>query len=485
MKRNISVALVFISIIIFQSCSDFLNLDPVSITTTENSYQTEADFEAALISVYSSLHNEYYTWDNILLGDVRSDNCYAGPPDDIDIYAYDMLTVEANNNRVFILWSDFYKGISRANLILNKIEALTDFNEERKKQIIGETKFLRALFYFDLVKLFGGVPVIRDIESVELDKIMVPRNSAQEVYSYIIKDLEDAIVYLPDVFEDNAGRASKGAANALLAKVWAQRLNRDYSKVIEYCDAVINSPADYKLVSDYNLLFDGNNYNNSESIFEIQYIVNSTQGNWGPQLFLPPSISGDYWRKYATPSVNLVNAFMAENDSLRFNASILWEKVGWIDEYWSPSTNATAVPFVYKQKHADGWNSGDQFYLLRLADIILLKAEALYYLNQGDLGRDLLNQIRNRAGLDDTEASDSMLIHAILKERRLELAFEGQRWDDLVRSNIVVETMNSLSELNLITERYVDYKMNHDKKLFPVPLQEIERNPNLDQNPGY
>ncbi|MEN8138405.1 MAG: RagB/SusD family nutrient uptake outer membrane protein [Bacteroidota bacterium] len=486
MKNSIYIFLLVISTLIFQSCTKFLELEPVSITTTENSYDSAEDFEAALIAVYSLLHSEYFIWDNILLSDVRSDNCYAGPPDDVDIFAYDQLTIEANNSRVFLNWSDFYKGISRANLIIQKIGRVNGFDGDRKNEIIGEAKFLRALFYFQLTKLYGGVPIVKDMGSIELNEIQVPRNTEREVYDFIVKDLENASVLLPVTFQPIDGRATKGAADALLAKAWAQRSNRDYLKVIEYCDKVIESTAGYSLLSDYRSLFDGENYNNSESIFEIQYLVgNSTQGNWGPQLFLPPSITGDHWRKYATPSVNLVNAFIEKQDTIRFEASIIWEKVSWIDEYWSPSYKLSEVPFVYKQKHADGWHSGDQFYLLRLADILLLKAEAMAYMGEGDMGRSILNKIRNRAGLTDTNVLDDDLLKAIIEERRLELAFEGHRWDDMVRNGIVVSTMNHVQELNRINSEYVEYNMEHNKILLPIPLQEIERNQKLEQNPGY
>src|SRR5690606_34914584 len=118
-------------------------------------------------------------------------------------------------------------------------------------------------------------------------------------------------------------RATKGAANALLAKVWAQRSDRDYEKVLTYANAVINSPAGYQLLDDFAQLFDGNHYNNAESIMEVQY-VGGTEANWGPQLLLPPSVSGDTWRKFVTPSHDLVNAFDEAGDTERKNATIMF-----------------------------------------------------------------------------------------------------------------------------------------------------------------
>lgn len=467
---------------LFQACDDFLEIEPVSSVSTGNAFETPENIEAGLVSGYNSLRNEFFTWDAVLLGDVRSDNCYAGPPSDVDIYSYDALTIEESNVRIFYNWRDLYRGISNVNLMMEKIENVNGFEEGRREQIIGEAKFLRALYYFNLVKLYGGVPLMKTTGSADASVIQIPRSTEQEVYDFIVEDLEYAIVNLPASFDDEVGRATSGAANALLAKVWAQSPSQDYNKVISYCDAVIDGG--YRLLPMHTLLFNGDNYNNSESIFEIQYKGGTPQGNWGPQLFLPPSISGDNWRKYATPSVNLINAFRDEGDNMRLSSSVIWEKSPyWVDEFWSPSIGQEDIPFPYKQKHADGWNSGDQFYILRLADIILLKAEAQANLGIEDRGRALLNQIRKRARLRESTASDEELADAILNERRLELAFEAHRWDDLVRAGKVIETMNNLQEFDRIKNEFVDYNMTASKILLPIPLEELDRNPALERNP--
>ncbi len=490
MKNLLYIFLLLGLLLTFQSCNDFLDLKPVSSSTSGNAFETADDIEAALIGAYNTLHEEYYIWDNILLNDVRSDNAYAGPPDDVDIYEYDMLTVSSSNNRLVWNWGALYNGIARCNTVLNKIDGVSGLTEERAKEIKGEAHFLRALYYFDLAKMFGGLPLITSTESSEPDKIQVPRSTLTETYDFIVKDLEFASQNLPvDYGSDNTinkARATKGAADALLAKVWAQRPDRDYSKVLTYCDAVINSSAGYALLSDFNELFDGNNYNNEESIFEIQFIAGTDQGNWGPQLFLPPSISGDGWRKYATPSHNLVDAYFAESDWVRLDATILWEWVDWVDEYWNAEDPDEWVTFAYKFKHADDWSSGDHIYLIRLADILLLKAEALANLNQGDFGRSLVNTVRARVGLDPVPAGNSEeMLDIILNERRLELAYEAQRWDDLVRYGKAVSTMNALKEMNLITGEYVEYNANQNTLILPIPIDELDRNPNLKQNPGY
>lgn len=489
MKKVLYVLIIFGVSCLFQSCEDFLDLKPVSTAASGNSFETTDDIEAALIAAYNTLHIEYYTWDNILLEDVRSDNAYAGPPDDVDIYEYDMLTVSSSNFRLVLNWGDLYNGIARCNTVLTKIDGIKGIAETRSKQIQGEARFLRALFYFDLVKSFGGLPLVEATETSDPEKIQIPRSSIAETYDFIVEDLEFASENLPVTYSSesniNKARATKGAADALLAKVWAQRPGRDYSRVLNYCDSVINSRAGYSLLRDFNDLFNGDSYNNAESILVIQFIGGTEQGNWGPQLFLPPSISGDGWRKYCTPSHNLIDAYVAESDWTRLDASVIWERVNWVDEYWNADNPDELIPFAYKFKHADGWNSGDQIYLIRLADILLLKAEAMAHLQQSDFGRSIVDQIRARAGLDPTSSSDAEMLDAILHERRLELAFEAHRWDDLVRNGKAVGTMTALKELNLITGEYVDYNPNENTLILPIPITELDRNPNLDQNPGY
>jgi len=474
----------------FFSCDDFLDLKPLSEETSATAYDKTSQIEAALTGAYETFQSDHYIWNNLMFQDIRSDNYYAGG-DNPEIFETDLLTISTTNSKVLLSWSNVYNGIAKANIVIDKVDQVTDIKltDERKKQIKGEALFLRAYHYYNLVNAFGGVPIVTATKSTQPDDVRIPRSTVEEVFTFILKDLDEAILLLPEKYGDNnninKARATSGAANALAAKACAQRPSHDYSKALEYIAKLESSSANYKLMADYSHLFDGNHYNNAESILEVQYLGND-EGNWGPQMLLPPTVSGDTWRKFATPSHDLVNAFDAEGDDIRKNATIVFEAVKWVDEYWGNAIGSS-IPFGYKWKNANGWSSTDRPYLLRLGDIILLKAEALNETNQLSAAVTEVNKIRTRVNLadltDEKIASKEALRIAILNERRLELAQESQRWDDLVRCGLVVSTMQNLVEIDLRTGKKVDYGMTEAKILLPIPQQELDRNPNLVQNP--
>lgn len=472
------------------SCKKFTDLTPISDATSSTAYSTAKEAEAALVGAYDTYQQEYFIWDNVLFSDVISDNHYAGG-DNPEIFAIDKLDVTPTNSRLFSNWSQIYNGISKANVVIQKVPGIADQaldQNNRRQQIIGEALFLRAYNYYQLVNLWGGVPlVLEPVASTSPSETNKPRASEAEVYDQIIKDLTEAVAKLPDSYGSagvDKARATKGAANALLAKAYAQKPAKDYNKVLEHANAVINSPAGYQLLTNYAHLFDGAHYNNAESIMEVQF-TGGPEANWGPQLLLPPSVSGDTWRKFVTPSKDLVAAFDSEADSVRKKASILFENAPWSDEYWSLQVGGR-VPFAYKWKSANGWASTNRQYILRLADIILLKAEALNELGRVDEARTEVNRIRARVSLPPvTATTKDALRPIILKERRLELAQEAQRWADLKRYGVAVQVMNNLNEIDLRNGQRVNYGATTNDLLLPIPQQEINRNPSLVQNPGY
>lgn len=486
------------------ACNKFLNETPISTVTTENAYKTADDIEAGLNGAYGSfMATNFYQWEIFAHTDVRSDNAYCGGSNDIDYYQLDMNNIPNTNGSVKRAWTELYASIAKANNVLYYLPKIKDasLTDDRRKQITGEASFLRAFHYYQLVCLFGGVPLERYSVSSDPAVINVPKATEQETYNFIDSNLLVAVSDLPGSFgADNIDkvRATKGAAFALLAKIWAQRSDRDYTKVSAYCDSVINSGT-YSLVTDFNSLFNGSNNYNSESIMEIPYLAGTAQANWGTEMLYPTKDANGTiqspWQRYCVPSRTLVKAYDDEGDSVRKKASISIESVPWSDDYWNPcGSTAPITPLPYKQKHPSNWSGGDHVYLLRYADILLLKAEALANQNMISDALTYVNEIRNRAKLNDiTATSKTELLPKILKERQLELAFEWQRWNDLIRYGVVVNTMNNLGEKlytcdgngNAVPGKAVNYNMTQKTALLPIPLTELQANPNLVQNDGY
>lgn len=251
----------------------------------------------------------------------------------------------------------------------------------RKNQMLGEARFMRAFTYFDLVRLFGPVPIMlkpvdqKNSETL-INSTLVPQSSLDTVYDAILNDLWFARA---NVENDNIPldkmTVTKGAANAILAKVYATMPTPNWDSVAYYCDQVIPN---YSLVSNFNFLWDNNHKNNSEAIWEFNYVGWNVIGNWIPSQFI-----GSGWKKFETPSNDLINTFTAEKDSTRFNASITFVDYGWDDPFWK---NKNSYPIV--SKYNDPNNGTNDFYQVRLADILLLRAEA--YNAKGNLTGALL-----------------------------------------------------------------------------------------------
>lgn len=509
------LAMAMLGLLPFVSCKKFLDDKPETALTTGNAYSTAKDAEAAIAGCYNVFYaTDYYQWENVMLSDVRSDNAYPGGNNEETFYDYDRFILPPGNTHSYAHWRALYNGIARCNVLLNKIDGITDpaLTAERKSQLIGEASFLRAYHYFHLVKLYGGVPLELESNSADPGKTRKARATEAQVYDQIVADLETALANLPDTYNGPAGsatanlpsvnkaRATKGAANAMLAKAWAQRSDRDYAKVLQYCNAVISSPAGYALLANYNDVFDGNHDFNSESILEIAYEAGNWDAScWGVQLYLAPE---DGWQKYCVPTKDLVAAYDAAGDAVRKNSNILFltrdannDPISWPDENWNPCQDPnTPIPFNNKQKDPGGWASGDNFYLLRLADIILLKAEAQNETGNPGQAASTLNLIRSRVGLAPvTGTSQAQLRTAILLERRLELAFEGHRWDDLVRAGVATTVMQALNEYTYSCPGGVqsapvrmDYSQcTQQRWVLPIPSVEMNNNPLLTQNPGY
>ncbi|MCK6695589.1 MAG: RagB/SusD family nutrient uptake outer membrane protein, partial [Thermoanaerobaculia bacterium] len=298
------------------------------------------------------------------------------------------------------------------------------------------------------------------------------RAPAAEVYRQIILDLETALAKVRTT-APHKGYATKGAVNALLAKVYATQEPHDWAKVNQYCDAVI--AGGYSLLPVYDNLWNNQQENSAEAIFEINYNGGITDGNWGTKIF-----RGLDWKKFNLPSNDLEKAFDAENDVIRKNASIIYLDVSgkWSDPHWPQ----TKYPFINKWRNfAEG--SNQNYIFIRLADILLLKAEALNELGDPTAAAALVDQIRTRVNLPKTTAATQAEMRlAIEKERRLELAFEGHRWYDLKRTGRAIDVINAAVDQNGAP---LGYNLTPNRLVWPIPQAELDKNSKLTQNPGY
>lgn len=486
MKKLIIISFFLAIIISLNGCKDYLDIQPVSqgtyVTNTDADsllFKTPSEVEAALGGVYNDFRNEYFSLDIFVNGDAQSDDAYAGA-DNHNNFQIDEFKINATNANVKRDWAYLYTTIGKANAVYNNVEDVPDLSATRMKQIKGEAAWIRAFMYFQAVQLWGDVPLqLTEVKtvSIELLPIIYPilfpsRKPMAEVYEQIIKDFELALENVT-VSAQHKGFVTKGAANAMLAKVYATIQPPQWDKVQQYADAVISGG--YSLLPEYDMLWNNENENSSEAIFEINYEGTSSSGNWGASMF-----RGMDWKKFNTPSNDLVAAFDAEGDMIRKNSSIVFDDVSgrWSDPYWPQAT----FPFVNKYRII-AQPSPQNFILLRLADIILLKAEALNA--NGDVAGAavLVNQIRSRVNLPNTNAADQQAMRlAIEKERRLELAFEGHRWFDLKRTGRAIAVMNNVKGPGGASLGYV---VNENRLLWPIPQSELDNNAKLTQNTGY
>jgi len=488
---NNYIVILFVSVTMcLTACQDkYLELTPPSELTEADFYKTAKDMNGAVLGIYSryqSILPRKWT-----LTEMPSDNLYMtgyhtiGGLDEVNNLAF-----TADNPLFNEFWVNLYNGIFRANAVLTYIDNPTDYSANQKEQLMGEAKFMRALCYFDLVRMFGDVPNVSTLLSFEESRT-IPRAPKEEVYAAIIDDLTAAIDLLPGREDMQTGRASKSAAIALLAKVYVYQ--EDWANAKVYLDQM---PAfNYQLLDDYASLWSLENEDNNEIIFAIKY-TDGTNGHVLSTDYLPYFGVTDIAPRggeIAFPTWSLINSF-EEGDS---------RKAATITEFWKspvspPSEPEIWYPYVskYAVKHTPG-SSGLDLPVLRYAEIILLRAEVLYRLNQPDVALDELNKIRARAFRDAAhnyslaDISDPEdFLNVLLHERRVELALENERWFDLVRTGRYMTELTHVDRsynYELKTSQVVDLKPAIFHKVFPIPQTQIQQaNPGvLSQNDGY
>jgi starch-binding outer membrane protein, SusD/RagB family len=491
------VAFIAVTVVILLSVSSCKKgwLDPApenTLVTKDSTFFDPSNAAKFVNACYSQLTDwqvSVFSWTGV--SSITSDDADKGSdPGDLgaDKDQMDNLTYGPTSLSPAEVWAGNYIGVGRCNQAIENIPKFS-IDQGLKDRLIGEAKFLRALYYFTLVRCYGGVPKIDRVfsaDSIEQVTAAYTRATKDEVYDFIIADLTDAAAKLPlksAYSSADLGRATKGSAQGLLAKV--QMYRKNWTLALAQADAVIGSNL-YSLEPNYGVIWRQSSENGRESLFEIQ----GQDGNegWGiggyfvHQGARGTSVTGGYggWG-FNTPTADLEAAY--EGGDIRKNLTIykpgqtLWDGAVVGSPASNPRYNYKAYVSQSQEVNYDDWWSGKNIRVLRYADILLIKAEAANELGQTAVAQASLNLVRNRAGLaNTTAATQTDLRTAIWKERRVELAMEHDRFFDLVRQGRAGTVMRAHGK------NFVDGK----HEVFPIPLQQILISQGrLTQNPGY
>jgi hypothetical protein len=501
-SRILTALLLSLTAIGVFSCGEFLEEKPESFLSPENYYQDENDLFTALVGVYDGLGDNsnsflarrlhYLTW--FASGEGYSANL-------LDQQLLTTYSFTADHSDINSVWTSMYSTINRANTVIGRAAGVP-MDEEVKQQYIGEARFLRALCYFYGVRLWGALPLIK-AEVTAVEEVEVARSPVADVYNLIIEDLEFAGNTITPTNQE--GRATKGAAKALLAKVYLTRATSeaagatDYQLCADLCEEVLNMP-EHRLMDDYQQIFGPPNEFNAESLFEWQgdrvlsplgehSILGAFSMPRGIFLFPEqgPSDGGgivstvSYFNLYPEEDYRRESTFVTEGPN-RAGDWLTWPQFQF--PYPAPT-------WKYVDRTATTRNEFEfcgNFIVLRLADVYLMRAEALNEVSgPTDEAYSTINAIRARARNRDGSASSTVpadlagltkdqFRDAVLHERAVELGFEGHRWFDLVRTGRLIETIKAINP---------DYPISEKHLLFPIPPDELILNPLLEQNPGW
>ena len=446
------------------SCGDsFFDLEPASSVTIDKVYKTASDYNVAVIGCYAKLQSQVNFYTECC--EYRSDNLSLGAPTagTQDRYDIDHFTEKPSNGILSSYWANFNNNVYRCNLLLDQIDG-ANFAENLKKQYKGEAMFIRALNYFNMYRIWGGVPATKHVVSAA-EALKVARYSDEQMFDLIAGDLKEIVDnnYLPENYSSaDMGRATSGAAKALLGKVYLT-----FHKWTEAKDILSQLIGKYQLVSPIAQVFNVDNKNNNEIIFAVHF---------------NKEIEGEghsYW-------YNLTNASDDTNQtSSLLNTFPTGDARKDLITYVQVEKTVRLMNKFYDTKSPTFKTVGNDQILLRYADVLLMYAEALneiqYDASEGSLALKYLNAVRQRAGISNLTAkqlpTQEKFRKGILVERQREFPYEGQRWFDLVRMGFAKSVM---------AENGVEIK--DYQLLFPIPQQEIEKVGDksiLWQNPGY
>ena len=480
MKKIFKLSLIVILVLTI-SCENILVENPPSSISLSSFYLSESDALAGLYGAYQLMYN-VSAGTAISYGEANADNLTISPIVS-DAYSWDEFTY--NSDVTGGLWSSCYSGINRTNEVILYTDRI-EMNAGTKADIIAEAKALRAFYYFQLVRVMGGVPLY-ETPTVGFDNIYAPRATEDEIYNVITRDLSGAAIELE--VTSPAGRINANIASALLARVYLYR--GDFTNALTYAKNVINS-GKYALFPDYKDITNPTKNNGIEHIWQLQYlsgeINNSIPGSFGPRQ-APGQYVKSFWAfttvggSYAPSS-----EFVAENPTSYRRSVTISDRYEHIDGV----TGTITMQQVYGGKFSyyickfddrkAELQSGENFTIIRYADILLIAAEALNEVDPSDNQKYIwINKIRQRARKDvDTDLPDLTGLSqdefrsAVLEERRFELAFEGERAWDLKRKGLFLQKLRAQGKT------VEDYML-----LFPIPDAQIKLNKNLVQNTGW
>jgi hypothetical protein len=471
------------------SCADLEQI-PDGTNTTVSLFKNQKDAEAAVNGMYSALQSQnLYNQYNENLQSQGTDDAEWGfgrNTNNTDKLAVDKFTYTASTNLVYLYWRTLYQNINRANLAIKYIAPM-NIPEEKKKQYLGEAHFIRGLMYFTLVRLYGEVPLVLTATE-NLDDLEVAKESITKVYDQILSDFQNGKSNLPLTYQAvDRGRATKGAAMAMLAKLYLTR--QEWQKAADETQEII-ALGTYSLWPTYEEVFKIANKNIRESIFEIQYrslgSIGNSNGSTYNGFFRPPAnVLPPPAGKFAGYGDNPVT----ENHYKSYAPGDTRREVN--VRYFPDAPKSILYPYyVNKYQDPNAFNvndGGNNYYIARYADILLMNAEALHELQAGStIAYDRFNQVRRRAfgvplnapsahdlpsGLTQQQFRDS-----VLTERRREFAFEGHRRFDLIRMGKLKEAMAKQDPSIKVEDRHL---------LLPIPQDELIVNPLLKQNLGY
>lgn len=461
----------------FASCSDFIELDPISTASVDAVYKTDKDFQDAVAGTYAVLRDQYQ--DFWIFGDLRADDSWHALGNDAFLVSVNTFAMPSSADLMIRTWRNYYGAINRANLVLDKIESADETVVKNKARHIAEAKFLRALSYFDLVRIYGDVPMITKPITIG-EGYSASRASVDKIYAEVIIPDFLAAEALPATYGGaDVGRATKGAAKSLLAKAYLTI--KDFAKAEAKLQEV--TTMGYDLLPNVADLYNFSAEHHKEYIFDIEYEEGGIGlGSGFTNKFLPKSQGSAADAFYGvkggggemnTPTQALLDAFDPNDKRKDITvANGYYDKNGVFQKFLQISTFTKK----YLTTTLANNDSRANWKVIRYADVLLMYAEALNENGKTSDALTQLNRIRTRAGLPTySDLSQAAARDAIFNERRFELAMEGHRWFDLVRTGRAIDVMTP-------------FGMKPYHVVFPIPLVELQiinDEAILKQNPGY